>query len=235
MTVDQRSDGAAHRRPLPSQGCCAGTTRRESVSMPLKGGSSEWPRLCHVQSMSNEELVLSAAAGNEASWEALVDRFSPLVWSVTRSFRLDRHTASDVFQEVWARLSKHIGSIREPSRIAGWLATTSRNEAIRVLRSADRERPDSTTTELGDALHQSPRVDDVSRTVVHADEVVAAVRALESLDERSQLLLRLLMAEPQVSYEDISSIMDMPMGSIGPTRARCLAKLRKVLEGEGYS
>lgn len=205
------------------------------MDAPLRNGSAAPSRLGPVQGMATEDLVLAAAAGDEAAWETLVDRFAPLVWSVTRSFRLDHDTASDVFQEVWARLSTSIGGVREPSRIAGWLSTTARNEAIRVLRKTNRERPDLTVTDGADALHTDFVSADVSGTVAHADELVAMVRVLGTLDERCQLLLRLLMAEPKVAYDLISSIMEMPVGSIGPTRARCLAKLRAALEREGYS
>ena len=178
--------------------------------------------------------VLAAREGDEHAWSQLVDRFAPLVWSIARSFRLDHSSADDVFQEVWTQLSRNVGSIREPSRIAGWLSTTARNEALRVARRRERERPDSGLVDVIVDARQLPHDRPIQEASVRAEEARALVVALDSLDDRSQRLLRLLLIEPKLPYEEIAELMDMPIGSIGPTRARCLAKLRTALEQIGY-
>lgn len=175
------------------------------------------------------ELVQRAAAGDERAWEQLVDRFAPVVWGVCRSVTNNSATVADAYQETWARLSSHIDSIQHPERIAGWLATTAKREAIRLSKRAAREVPDGTFVELPVTL------DDPSGAAsVQHDEHRIVVEAFEQLDERCQLLLRLLIDEPDIGYADISNIMHMPIGSIGPTRARCLKKLRDRLEARGY-
>ncbi len=206
-----------------------------SVSVnTLRTDLDDTSRLRAVGSLSNEDLVAAAAGGDEAAWEQLVDRFSPLVWSVTRAFRLDHDTSCDVFQEVWVRLHTSLDKIHDPRRIAGWLSTTARNEAIGVLRSTKRERPDSSVTDGGHEIRAAV-IDDFSSNLVRAEEHVVVAKALEELDERCQLLLRLVTAEPKVSYEEISAVMRIPIGSIGPTRSRCLAKLRAAIDRQGHN
>ncbi len=179
--------------------------------------------------VTSGDLVRAALAGSEPAWEELVDRFAPLVWSIARAHRLDRASAKDVSQEVWSRLAQRVGTIREPDRIAGWLATTARNEAIRALNKADRERPDD---RIADAL--PPSADPAAVDLIRRDDAHTVVAAFTRLDGRCQLLLRLLLVEPRLSYDEISEALEMPIGSIGPTRARCLDKLRRELEAEGF-
>jgi RNA polymerase sigma factor (sigma-70 family) len=182
-----------------------------------------------VGDLTNGDLVRAAATGSEPAWEALVDRFATLVWSVTRTYRLDHHTAKDVSQEVWSRLAFHIETIREPDRIAGWLATTARREAQRAGMRADRERPTTAPDHLS-CVDPDPAIVGVLR----AEEDRAVLASFDRLDDRCRLLLRLLFAEPKLTYEEIGDTIGVPIGSIGPTRARCLAKLQRELEAEAY-
>lgn len=174
-------------------------------------------------------LVQSAQGGDEAAWLALVDRFSSLVWSVARAHRLDPADAADVSQTVWLRLVEHLHRIDDPERLAGWLATTTRNECLRVLRWTGR-----VTVATDDAI--DVRVDDHAGAALderqRADALWAAV---ERLPGRCHLLVRMLLADPPPTYDDISEALDMPVGSIGPTRARCLAKLREDLTAAGIT
>jgi len=170
------------------------------------------------------ELLDGAARGDEPSWTALVDRFGGLVWSVARSFGLDRASVEDVTQTVWLRLAEHCGRIHEPDRLAGWLSTTTRNEALRVLRCRQRVAPQEQVIELDHSTE--PPVDDA---LLGAETLAEVLRAFALLDEDSQRLLRLLCVVPPLDYATISELTGRPVGSIGPTRQRCLQKLRNLL------
>lgn len=170
------------------------------------------------------ELVERAAAGDQAAWNGLVDRFGNLVWSVVRGFRLDPASAADVSQTTWLRLVENLNRIRDPERLAGWLATTARNESLRVLRHRQRELPTVDIEVLGDPAFVDPAAD-----LIESERAAVLVVAFQELSEDCQTLLRLLAAEPPLEYEEISELVQRPIGSIGPTRARCLERLRRSL------
>lgn len=167
-------------------------------------------------------LVRAAAAGDERAWNALVDRFSKLVWAIARNHRLCAEDAADVSQTTWLRLAEHIDRLQDPSKVGGWLATTARHEALRLLRGAGRQIP------MGDDLPEpdtlAPPVD---ADLLRDERDVLLWRAFARLPERDQALLRLLVSDPMPSYEEIGAAMGMAVGSIGPTRARCLERLRR--------
>lgn len=179
-----------------------------------------------VSERSNAELL--AAAGDGSAWNELVDRFGRLVWSVARGFRFDDATTSDVSQAVWLRLYERRNTIRDPEQLASWLATTTRNECIAVQRRRQRAIP---TEDFSDQSDRSEG--DVDDTVVSAiDDVELHGRvhdAFVQLSPACQELLRLMMVEPKLDYATIAEILDRPIGSLGPTRARCLSHLRKRL------
>ena len=173
-------------------------------------------------------LVRRAAEGNHWAWEGLVDQYSKLIWSMTRDFKLPESDAADVVQATWLRLLEHIDRIEHPDRIGSWLATTARHECLRHI--AARKRvvlvQDNDDT-LVDAISHQPEVDER----LLADERAQAVReALSSLPGRWQRLLEMLMSDPPVSYLKISDQLGLPVGSIGPTRGRCLERLRELLQ-----
>jgi RNA polymerase sigma factor (sigma-70 family) len=174
------------------------------------------------------QLVRAAASGDEAAWESLVDRFADLVWSVARAHGLDQVDAADVSQTTWLHLAEHIGRMREPGRVGAWLITTARRESLRTLRGVRRQllvadspdwRFEDPTVEVDERL-----TDMILRTRLRA--------AYESLPEPCRQLLRILMADPPPSYADVSEALAMPIGSIGPTRARCLQRLRDLVSRE---
>ncbi len=171
---------------------------------------------------STQELLAAAAGGNQAAWNRLVDRFERLVWSVARGFRLSDADAADVCQTTWLRLVEHLQSINDPERLAGWLATTAKREAISVLRKRDREVPvfDTPDDEDGDA-DQDPE-----RQTIVQDEYRELWTAFAALSERCRSLLRVLAVSPLENYAQMAAALGMPVGSIGPTRARCLGRLR---------
>lgn len=179
------------------------------------------------------ELVTSAAQGDQHAWEQLVDSYAGLIWAITRNHRLGFGDASDVSQTTWLRLVESIDKIEDPSRVGAWLATTARRECLRVL---GRTRKQVLVPET-DAVLNGPAVDAPELdAALLADERAADVQqALEQLPARCQELLRLLMLDPPPSYEEISAAMSMPIGSIGPTRGRCLRRLRGLLQETGIA
>jgi len=168
-------------------------------------------------------LLKLAAAGERSAWDALVDRFGQMVWSVARGFRLDEATAKDVSQTVWLKLIENIDRIKDPERLPGWLATTCRREALRVARARDRDVPTEFEFDVED---ESPTLDEM---LVDDEENRQVVMAFATLDAMCMQLLRLMLIEPAMSYEEISEVTGRPIGSLGPTRARCLDKLKSAI------
>jgi len=169
------------------------------------------------------ELVRRARAGDSAAWEKLVERLGGRVWAVARAQGLSRADADDVFQVTWMRLVTHLDSIREPQRVGAWLAVTARHESFRVLRRNGRQVPTGDDEDFEDGLQLDPPVD---ASVLANERQKAVWSAIATLPSHCQRLLRLLMADPPFSYEQIAELLDIRPGSIGPTRGRCLDKLR---------
>jgi RNA polymerase sigma factor (sigma-70 family) len=166
----------------------------------------------------------AARAGDQDAWTALVLRHSHLIWSIARSFRLDRAAAEDVVQTVWLRLLEKGWTVRDPEAVTSWLATTARRECLERLRRrvetvSDEELPDPV---------DDRRPEQVSLEV---DRDRVLWNALQRLSERDRQLLRVLAATPR--YADVAAALDMPVGSIGPTRARALRRLREELARAG--
>jgi RNA polymerase sigma factor (sigma-70 family) len=177
-----------------------------------------------------KELVVSANAGHQESWNRLVDTYAGLVWSVIRGHQLFGPEGADVSQTVWLRCVEHLGRIREPEHLAAWLATTARHECFRVQRKSSRSIVVDEVPELdADEFEESPAL----AAAITADDRRAVAAALERVPDRCRQLLRLLVTDPPLSYDEIGSVLDMPKGSIGPTRARCLVHLKRALEDGG--
>jgi len=200
----------------------AESTNEESDHEPMDAAVSSAPGYSPEATVV-VDLVRAAASGQKAAWDKLVDRFAPTVWAVARGHRLSAADAADVSQTTWLRLVENLHRIEQPERVGAWLATTARRESLRVLRLSGRQVPN------GDDF---TRVVDLRQDVAKDDNLVAAQRArivsdlVSQLSVRSQTLLRLLSAEEPLSYKEISEALDMPIGSIGPTRARALQQLK---------
>ncbi|MEO9324057.1 sigma-70 family RNA polymerase sigma factor [Nocardioides sp. C4-1] len=170
------------------------------------------------------DLVSAARGGDADAWDAIVERFLPLVGAVARRHRLSEADADDVSQTVWLRLVEHLDGLREPAALPGWIRTTTRHECLRVLAARGRTRV---------ADPQDARVLDAVTDDVAGDDLVAAERrqalreALAELPAARRELLLLLLADPPLAYAEISARLGIPIGSIGPTRARALDQLRK--------
>jgi len=186
------------------------------------------PELVAVTRRSPEvvaRLVRSASAGNDHAWAELVDEFEGLLRAVARAHRLAGADAADVAQTTWMRLAEHISRLEDPGRVGAWLATTARRESLRLLRRSSRVLPSEDLPEPDP--QGTPGVD---RGLLARERDAALWSAFRRLRERDQALLRMLVADARRSYEDISAALAMPIGSIGPTRARALERLRKELD-----
>jgi RNA polymerase sigma factor (sigma-70 family) len=169
-----------------------------------------------------ERVVSAAAAGNLGAWTTLVERFGARLRAVARTHRLAAHDAEDVVQTTWLRLLEHIQDVREPGAVGAWLETTARRESLRKLSAGQRERP--TEDELVELEPSAPVDED---RLVAAERRRALAVAMQELPRRGQQLLAMLAADSEPSYAEISRALGMPIGSIGPTRARCLTRLRR--------
>lgn len=175
-------------------------------------------------SMTLTELVAAANAGDQNAWNRIVERYVPLVMSVARRYRLCSEDAADVNQTVWLRLVEHLDQIREPRALPGWIVTTAKNEALRLLKT--RNRTVSVDPQTGFAFDTDAGGKELDEDLLRDERRQVLREALGELRPHHRELLMLLMAEPPLSYDDISQRLGMPKGSIGPTRARCLAELR---------
>ena len=176
-----------------------------------------------VQVTTTEDLLRDAAQGDRRAWTALVDRFLPLVYSVIGGFRLQPSDAQDVSQAVWLHLLENLSSIRQPAALPGWLASTTRNEALRLFRARKR----TALVDPGDDWLLN--LDDdtaIDHLLLVAERHQALRDALEELPPTNRQLLLLLATDPPTPYEQISQILNIPLGSVGPTRIRCLKRLR---------
>jgi RNA polymerase sigma factor (sigma-70 family) len=168
-----------------------------------------------------EGTVLAAADGDGAAWRSLVDRFAVHIRAIARSHQLSAQDADDIEQSTWLRLLENIGGIRRPGAVAGWLTTTARRESLSTIKAGRREVPAEET--VLDRETAAP-VDGARLTA--AERSAALAEAIAGLSDRDRSLIGLLFAEPEPSYAEISDALGMPVGSIGPTRQRCMARLR---------
>lgn len=177
------------------------------------------------------DLVRAATSGDENSWNVLVDRFTPLMWSVARGFRLQPADASDAVAVGWLRLLENLPRIADLDAVGAWLATTVRRECLRKIGQAGRERPsplaDHDTVDLA-----APPVD---TRLLGSERDAELRRALDGLPDLCRRMIRLLMTDPPPTYAEISAALDISSGSIGPTRGRCLGRLRKLLSSESIT
>ena len=178
--------------------------------------------------VSTIELVAQASAGNEPAWAELVRRYEGLVWSTIIAHGIDRVDAADVSQTVWLKLAQHIGRLHDPERVGLWLASTTRHECYTVTKKRTRSvpvdivdivgRPDDLSTEA-----PSDRLEDLERDY-------ALWEAFLVLQGKCQALLKMLITDPHVAYNEITETCGIAIGSIGSRRQRCLTSLRLALQ-----
>jgi RNA polymerase sigma factor (sigma-70 family) len=170
-------------------------------------------------------LMTRARDGDQQAWDALVERYAPLIWSICRRYQLSSADAEDVAQTVWLRLVDRLDKVRDPAAIAGWLATTTRRECCRALRVA--RRPQAAWPALDAETIPDEKAETAEFELLAAERNAALREAFSQLTPRDQQLIAVLTADPPVPYGEISVRLGIPVGSIGPTRGRCLDKLRR--------
>ena len=179
-------------------------------------------------------LVARATEGDEGAWDEIVDRYAPLVWSICARYRLSAADIEDVGQTIWTGLVKELGKLREPAALPGWLSTTTRRECLRLVKESQRYEPFGAEPE--DSLLAAEAASDlVEEEVLKAERHARLRAALAELPEESRRLLTLLASDPPLSYAEIGARLGMPPGSIGPTRGRCLDRLRRSAQLAGLS
>lgn len=189
---------------------------------------------------SDQALVASCLAGEETAWDALIDRYAALIFSLCRRMGLSQADAEDVFQDVCIILFNHLESVRDTARLSGWLIATTRREVWK----AARKKNVTLASELGESewemegasgLHPQKETGDPEQEMLALAEQQLMREAVQRLPDRCRnLLLHLYAAADPLSYQDLSAKFSLPIGSIGPTRARCLQSLRKILQELGY-
>jgi RNA polymerase sigma factor (sigma-70 family) len=166
------------------------------------------------QVSSPGELVLRARRNDEDAWAALVERYTGMLWSIARSYELSAADSGDVIQTAWLRLVERLHLLRKPESVGAWLAATAHRESRRTLHRARRERP-------------APMIE--RPAAPHVDYNVE--RLLAALPERCRRILRVLAQAPPLTYAEVAAALEIPVGTVGPTRRRCLARLRAHLGG----
>jgi RNA polymerase sigma factor (sigma-70 family) len=172
-------------------------------------------------------LLKQASDGDQRAWDELVRRYTNLLWSVGRAHRLDTADIADVVQTTWLRLLENLDRIADPDRLVGWLVTTSRRECLRTLRRSGREQPHSPDE---GALDGPDLTEPLDANLIREERDAELWAAFNRMNERCQRLLRVLMSIAPPPYEAVAAMLDMPVGSIGPTRMRCLQGLRRMLD-----
>ncbi len=169
-------------------------------------------------------LVERAAEGDQGAWDEIVDRYAPLVWAICGRYRLSSHDREDVGQSVWLLLVEQLGKLREPAALPGWLRTTTVRECLRVVTASRKSQ------RLGTQLDEAAQFKDdtvIDEEILMAERNAVLRAAFAELPPRDQRLLGMLLSDPPHSYAEISAAMAIPIGSIGPRRARCLERLRR--------
>jgi RNA polymerase sigma factor (sigma-70 family) len=174
---------------------------------------------------SVSDLVARARSGDKQAWDALVERYAPLIWSICRRHRLGRADADDVAQSVWLRLISQLDRVREPAALPGWITTTTRRECVRVSCAA--HGPYASIYPLDVESLPDQRGGAAEQELLAAERQAALRDAFSQLPPNGRQLIGLLIADPPVPYADISAQLGIPVGSIGPTRSRYLNKMRR--------
>lgn len=170
------------------------------------------------------ELLRSAGRGEQGAWEEIVRRYGGLVTAVVRSFRLQEADGRDAEQRTWLRLVENRHQVREPERLGAWLSTTARRECLRILRDA------RGVAMLADADTVPDPACDIERRVVDAETAARLWAVVETLSPRRRTVVRALFAADPAPYTDVARATGLPVGSLGPTRARALRQLRTMLD-----
>lgn len=171
------------------------------------------------------DLVSRARNGEQQAWDGLVERYAPLIWSICRKYRLHGTDAEDASQSVWLHLVNHLDSVRDPAALPGWLATTTQRECTRILRAAKRSQVVEDVPGIENIPGEQART--VEQELLVAERHAVLREAFMDLPPAGQRLIALLTIDPPLPYAEIAARLGIRVGSIGPTRARCLDRLRR--------
>ena len=171
------------------------------------------------------DLATRAAKGDQHAWDALVERFIPLIWSICHQHRLGDVDAEEVGQNVWLQLMNQLGQVRDPAALPGWLATVTRRECLRVISAT--QRPPAAGYVMGAEIIADEQSGMAGQELLAAERHAALREAFEVLPPSGQRLIALLLEDPPVSQAEISARLGMPVDSIGSTRRRYLDELRR--------
>ena len=169
------------------------------------------------------DLVAGARNGDRQAWDALVERYAPLIWSICRRYGISGPAAEDVGQHVWLHLVESLNDLRDPAALPGWISTTTRRECCRIRRVQGLVADDTQVLENLPDHHAKT----VEHELLMAERHATLREAFARLPLPFQRLLALLVADPPVPYAEISARLGIPVGSIGPNRSRSLARLRR--------
>ena len=213
--------------PKPGPTGNADFTRRPGAALSTVINSER--RGSHVRDSvaagERTRLIEAARQGDQVAWRSIIELHHRLVWWMLGSYSFDHATQEDIYQTVWCRLAENLDKIRDPERLPAWMATTTRNEALKRIRYEKRIRPtDLTDFEL---IADDPTPEE---TATLDDQRRSVLDAFARLDELCRELLVLCTTDPPLGYEEIAEVWGRPIGSIGPTRARCLNQLRKLIQ-----
>jgi RNA polymerase sigma factor (sigma-70 family) len=172
------------------------------------------------------QLVRAAAAGDQAAWDVLVGRYVALLWHIAFRHGLSEWDAADVVQTTWLRLFENIEEVREPARVGSWLSTTAQRESLRHVAHQRRVVPSDDESTFDEQDRLQPPLDEA---LIVREQAERAQAAVETLPDTWRSLLELMTQDPQPSYEQISAELGVPIGSIGPTRGRCMRRLRTMV------
>jgi len=171
------------------------------------------------------DLMTRAGNGDKQAWDTLVERYAPLIWSICRRHRLSSADAVDVGQRVWLQLVSQLDKIRDPAALPGWLATVTQRECGAIRRATRRSQA---LGRVPDARHIPGQLTEMAEQELLTGEQHAALHeAFTRLPPGCQRLIAVLMEDPPVPYAQISARLGIPIGSIGPSRRRCLDRLRR--------
>ena len=173
---------------------------------------------------SAADLVTRARNGDQRAWDALVERYAPLIWSICRDYRLSHADVEDVGQRIWLQFVTHLDAIRDPAALPGWLTTTTKRECSRVVHAACGPQA---AGQLLDENIPDKQAKTAEQELLAAERYAALLEACTCLSPSRQQLMAMLIEDPPMPYTEISARLGIPISSIGPTRGRCLDQLRR--------
>ncbi|MFF2654255.1 RNA polymerase sigma factor [Streptomyces sp. NPDC058045] len=182
-----------------------------------------------MESVALRDLVDECLAGDQESWNRIVERYTPLIWAIARGHRLSAADCEDVSQTTWMRVIQHLGKLRDPEKLGHWISVSARRESLKHIQKSGRSTP---VDDLEVFDRPRPSANQPEETALDREARDEVLLAYCSLSPKCQAMLGLLVADPPMSYDEVSATLGLARGSIGPIRGRCLKHLERALERE---